>query len=106
MFISGSLAACTSPATLSPVSGCVAGSAFWVVRSGAVAGLVLCFPSAVALSPVAVQVAAAAGLWHRVRRAPGGVWVLRIGLRSRVLAGGVAPVPALRAVAVQLVGVR
>ena len=96
MFISGSLAGCTSPAALSPVAGCP--RVAWVVRKHAVSGLVVICPTASAVAPVLEFLRACNGsFWFRVRWVvlPSGVhaWVVRVGVRSSYVAsGGVVPV--------------
>jgi hypothetical protein len=96
MFISGSLAGCTTPAALSPVAGCP--RVAWVVRKRAVSGLVVICPDALAVAPVLAFLRACRGsFWYRVRSVtlPSGAraWVVRVGVRSSYVAsGGVAPV--------------
>ena len=96
MFISGSLAGCTSPAALSPVAGCP--RVAWIIRAQSVSGLAVICPNALAVAPVLAFLRACRGsFWYRVRAVtlPSGAraWVVRVGVRSSYLAsGGVAPV--------------
>jgi hypothetical protein len=95
MFISGSLAGCTTPAALSPVAGCP--RVAWVVRKRAVSGLVVLCPDALAVAPVLAFLRACRGsFWFRVRSVvlPSGaqIWVVRVGVRSDFVAcGGSVP---------------
>jgi hypothetical protein len=95
MFISGSLAGCTTPAALSPVAGCP--RVAWVVRKRAVSGLVVLCPDAHAVTPVLAFLRACRGsFWYRVRAVtlPSGAraWVVRVGVRSDFVAcGGSVP---------------
>ena len=96
MFISGSLAGCTTPAALSPVAGCP--RVAWVVRHRTASGLVVLCPNAHAVTPVLRFLRSCRGsFWFRVRSVvlPSGAraWVVRVGVRSGyVAAGGSAPV--------------
>jgi hypothetical protein len=105
MFISGSLAGCTSPAALSPVAGCP--RVAWIIRAQSVAGLAVICPNALAVAPVLEFLRACRGsFWYRVRAVtlPSGAraWVVRVGVRSDFVAGGGSVPGVLRLAALRL----
>jgi hypothetical protein len=104
-FIPGSIAGCTTPATLAPVAACP--RVAWVIRKRAVSGLVVICPTASAVAPVlALLRVCNAALWFRVRSVtlPSGAraWVVRVGVRSGFVARGATPAGVLRLAAPHL----
>ena len=104
MFISGSLAGCTSPA-LSPVAGCP--RVAWIIRAQSVSGLAVICPNALAVAPVLAFLRACRGsFWYRVRSVvlPSGAraWVVRVGVRSSFISHGSTAAGVLRLAAPRL----
>jgi hypothetical protein len=105
MFISGSLAGCTSPAALSPVAGCR--RVAWIIRAQSVSGLAVICPNALAVAPVLEFLRACRGsFWYRVRAVtlPSGAraWVVRVGVRSSFISHGSTVAGVLRLAAPRL----
>jgi hypothetical protein len=105
MFISGSLAGCTSPAALSPVAGCP--RVAWIIRAQSVSGLAVICPNALAVAPVLAFLRACRGsFWYRVRSVvlPSGAraWVVRVGVRSSFVSHGSTVAGVLRLAAPRL----
>jgi hypothetical protein len=104
-FIPGSIAGCTTPATLAPVAACP--RVAWVIRKRAVSGLVVICPTAAAVAPVLAFLRACnTTFWFRVRSVvlASGVraWVIRVGVRSAFVSHGSTVAGVLRLAAPRL----